>query len=90
MPEGSPSPQDDKRLKELKDQYLPARETSMGLSALGSAGIELGLVVVLLTLAGWWLDKRFSTAPWLLLVGALLGATIGMYRLIQQFSKFSK
>lgn len=36
----------------------------------------------LCALAGWWLDKKFDTAPWLLLAGALLGLFAGMYSFI--------
>ncbi|HCF59301.1 MAG TPA: hypothetical protein DFS52_15075 [Myxococcales bacterium] len=34
-------------------------------------------------LLGWWLDKRFGTTPWLLLAGALLGVSAGMYAFIR-------
>lgn len=46
-----------------------------------AAGTELGLSVALLSLGGWWLDKRWETSPWLLLTGLAIGAIGGMYRL---------
>jgi ATP synthase protein I len=30
-------------------------------------------------LAGWWLDKKLGTGPWLLVSGALLGIGLGFY-----------
>lgn len=39
--------------------------------------------VLLCTFGGWWLDKRFGTAPWLLVTGALLGLAAGMLTFIR-------
>ncbi len=33
--------------------------------------------------AGWWLDRRFGTEPWLQIVGFLLGAAAGLVQLLQ-------
>jgi F0F1-type ATP synthase assembly protein I len=35
---------------------------------------------------GQWLDRRLGTAPWLLLVGALLGAGAGMLSLYRRIN----
>ena len=35
--------------------------------------------VVLWTLAGWFLDGRLHTSPWLLVAGSLIGIGIGFY-----------
>lgn len=42
-----------------------------------SMGIELGLSVMAGLIGGQWLDKKFGTTPWLLLVGLLLGMAAG-------------
>jgi ATP synthase protein I len=31
------------------------------------------------TLAGWWLDRKLGTGPWLLVGGALFGIGVGFY-----------
>jgi len=31
------------------------------------------------TLAGWWLDRKLGTGPWLLVGGALFGIGLGFY-----------
>lgn len=38
----------------------------------------------LCALAGWWLDRKFDTAPWLLLSGAMFGLAAGMYSFIRR------
>lgn len=38
---------------------------------------------------GWWADSKFNTAPWLLIVGAVLGFTISMLELVR-FAKDSE
>ncbi len=35
---------------------------------------------------GWWLDERFATSPWLMIVGVLLGFSVAMLELL----KFAK
>jgi F0F1-type ATP synthase assembly protein I len=42
-------------------------------------GMTFAIIVAAGTLAGHWADNHFGTAPWLLLVGALLGIAIGFY-----------
>lgn len=34
--------------------------------------------------AGWWLDQRRGWEPWGLLVGLLLGTTLGVLRIIRE------
>lgn len=36
----------------------------------------LGLQVALPALAGWGLDRRWGTAPWMLIVGSMLGIAV--------------
>ena len=43
----------------------------------------LAAPVVLLTLAGWWLDDRFKLSPYCTLGGALLGTVSGFINMIR-------
>ena len=43
------------------------------------ASWQLAGAVGLGTLAGWWLDKKLGTTPWLLVGGALFGIGLGFY-----------
>ncbi len=49
----------------------------------GSLGIEMLVAILIGTLAGFWLDGRFHTRPWLMLLGFLLGATAGFRSLLR-------
>jgi F0F1-type ATP synthase assembly protein I len=46
-----------------------------------SAGYTLIGAILLLGGAGYALDARFGTSPWLLLAGLLLGLVVGFYEL---------
>jgi F0F1-type ATP synthase assembly protein I len=46
-------------------------------------GFQLAATLALFTLGGWWLDERFGTSPWLLLLGVLLGFGGGLYALLK-------
>ena len=51
---------------------------------LAGMGLELGMVTAALTLGGWWLDQKFATEPWLMLLGlaiGMIGGTYKMYRI---------
>lgn len=51
---------------------------------LAGIGFELVAAVAGFTLIGYGWDRYFGTAPWGLLIGALLGGVGGMYNLIRQ------
>lgn len=62
--------------KSLGDKGLDASSSKlMGL------GLQFVIGILLFLYAGMWLDKKFGTAPWLLLLGALVGAGAGFYSL---------
>ena len=48
-----------------------------------TAGLELMIIFALWMLLGWWLDGRWGTSPALLLIGAVVGFGLGMYRLVR-------
>lgn len=47
-------------------------------------GMEFAAAVAGLTLLGLWIDRRFDTEPWGVLVGAGVGIIGGMYNMIRQ------
>ena len=55
----------------------PWVEAMRGVSTVTTFGLEL----VLPAGAGYWLDQRFGTVPWLSLCGLLLGLMAGTYHL---------
>jgi ATP synthase protein I len=55
-----------------------------------SMGLELGLSVILGLFIGQWLDERYGTAPWLLLLFLLFGMVAGfrsVFRLLKKLQE---
>ena len=55
-------------------------------------GLELGISITVGVLAGMWLDSRFHTSPWLLLLFMILGTAAGfrnLYKVMVQLEKGS-
>lgn len=51
---------------------------------------SVGFAIVLPALLGYWLDKKWGTSPWLVVVGACLGfaaAAVEFTKLVQQQGK---
>jgi F0F1-type ATP synthase assembly protein I len=46
--------------------------------ALAQVGLEMVVPVGL----GWWVDDQLGTAPWLLVVGVILGFSLGLLHLV--------
>ena len=51
------------------------------------AGIQLAAAVVVFFFAGRWLDAKFNTSPWFMLIGALVGVGAGLYKFIRTAEK---
>lgn len=60
-----------------------------GLSA-SSAGLELGISVALGALLGWWLDGKFGTKPWLMLVFLIIGVIAGFRGVLRAVARAEK
>jgi F0F1-type ATP synthase assembly protein I len=47
-------------------------------------GLELAGVTVGLALLGYWIDGKFGTSPWGILIGVVIGIVGGMYNLVKE------
>ena len=47
-------------------------------------GLELAGATAGLALIGYWVDGRFGTRPWGLLIGVVIGIVGGLYNLIKE------
>lgn len=56
------------------------RRSPMALSGLG---MELVAAVVGFTFVGFWIDRHYGTAPWALVVCAVLGIVGGLYNFVR-------
>jgi len=66
-----------------------SRRMYEGLSA-SSAGLELGIAVVVAVVFGMWLDRRLGTAPWLMLVFLGFGLVAGFRNLLRAVARAEK
>ena len=46
-----------------------------------SLGVQFAVTILLFLAVGWWLDGQLGTTPLFLLLGTLLGAVGGFYKL---------
>ena len=66
------------------------REQNRTSMLLLTAGLHFGAAVAIGAVAGWWLDKKFGTEPYLVLVFMFMGLIAGflnLYRLVKKVSK---
>ncbi|MGA2623983.1 MAG: AtpZ/AtpI family protein [Bacteroidota bacterium] len=53
-------------------------------------GIQLAAAVVMMFFVGRWLDQRWGTTPWMMLVGTMVGAAAGFYQFIKTVNDVNK
>lgn len=63
------------------------RRYDLGLAGLG---IELAAAVVGLTLVGLWIDRRFATAPWAVVICASIGFVGGMFNFVRSAQRAAR
>lgn len=61
---------------------IKAKRRYNALSA-SSVGLELGIAVIVGLLGGMWLDSRFETKPWLMLVFMVFGLVAGFRNVLR-------
>jgi ATP synthase protein I len=66
------------------------RSDLKGLSDYGTVGLDLVLSIVFGFFAGRWLDGKFSTHPWLTLIGFMFGVIAGFRGLYRAALKMRK
>jgi len=55
-----------------------------GAMRLAGAGVELAAGLGACCLLGYWIDRRFDTSPWGLLICAVIGVIGGLYNLVRR------
>lgn len=55
-----------------------------------SVGLEMGVSVIIGVLFGMWLDSRFDTSPWLMVVFLVLGFVAGLRSVIRAVRRADK
>jgi F0F1-type ATP synthase assembly protein I len=86
------SVQDEQNIAKKRDDLLAqARgdKKSIGFTDSGvdprlmGLGLQFVVAILLCLYAGMWLDAKLHTAPWLMLIGALAGASAGFYSMFR-------
>ena len=57
---------------------------------LATIGTVMGACVGIGLAAGWWLDKKLGTGPWLAVAGTILGSIAAFRELIRMVSQARK
>jgi len=76
----NPLPKKDKEQKSAYSEIGPF----LGL------GVQLAVTVVIMVLAGNWLDEKYHKAPMFLIIGACVGTFAGLYNLIKTALEIEK
>jgi F0F1-type ATP synthase assembly protein I len=78
----------------MANQDDPKRDDSepdgSNLGKLATLGLEIGVGAGLGALLGIWIDRKWHSAPWGVLLGTFLGISSGMYLLIKEAVKANK
>ena len=85
------SSEQEKEIARKRDDLLAqARgEKGVGFTAKGTdprlmgLGLQFVVAILLALYAGMWLDAKLHTGPWLMLIGALVGASAGFYSMFR-------
>jgi ATP synthase protein I len=59
-------------------------QRSVGWIRYSGIGIEMAGATAGFALIGYWLDGRFGTSPWGLLIGLFVGLVGGLFNLVRQ------
>ena len=78
MTEGTPPERGDK-----SPARLPRPAAGSG-SEFAGVGLQFGFSIVLFAFAGYWLDKKLGTSPWLLILLVFVGAAAAFYSMYRR------
>ncbi len=74
------------KLKDLNSLAKAYREAMPYLAI----GVQMAAMVVIMFLVGKWADDKFSTQPWLMIVGIFFGISAGLYHFLKFVTAESK
>ena len=65
------------------------KEISSELGPYLNLGWQLAITILLMVYVGWWLDNRFQTSPWLIIIFSFFGSFAAIYNFIRSVLKNS-
>jgi len=66
------------------------KEDDSNWGKMASVGLEVAVGVGLGLAVGYWIDRKFKTDPWGMLIGAAIGFAAGMYMLFKDVTRLNK
>ena len=86
-----PSTEREQNIAKQRDALLAEARGKKGLGftekgtdpRLMGLGLQFVVAILVSLYAGMWLDTKLHTGPWLMLIGALLGASAGFYSMFR-------
>lgn len=73
----------DALLAEARGKKMPGGSQGGADPRLMGLGLQFVVAILLCLYGGMWLDAKLHTAPWLMLIGALVGASGGFYTMFR-------
>ena len=73
----------DELLAQARGENTPASSKGGADPRLMGLGLQFVVAILLCLYAGMWLDSKLHTAPWMMLIGALVGASAGFYAMFR-------
>jgi F0F1-type ATP synthase assembly protein I len=81
---------DDNDPRDPADSTRSPSGASADWAGMASVGFEFIIAVLVPGALGWWLDGKFSSSPWIMLAGGLLGFVAGLRILMRSVSGGTK
>jgi len=75
---------EDGKREDRPDPEVRERSTGAQAGVYLGLGLQFALAILLFVYLGQWLDRRFGTEPWLLLIGVFVGAGGGFYSIYRK------
>ena len=68
-----------------KEPFDPYRRSATSSSAsYAGAGLQFAIALIAFLFLGQWLDDRFGTSPWLMMLGVFIGGGGGFYSMYRK------
>jgi len=69
---------------------LAKKNYSRLILAYSTIGIQLAAILLLFLFGGHWLDERYGSSPWFVLLGTVIGMGVGFYNLMKSLSELDR